>query len=154
MTVTSFLEFRSRIDPWMAWVLLGTCVLMLGACLLTLADDSTGLFSTGMAVITTIIILPGLIWILVGTRYRLTDTHLLIRSGPFKTDIRLNDIFTIEPTHSILSGPALSRDRFLIRYDGFATVMISPQDRGAFLQEIAVRAPHLIWQDEKLLTLS
>jgi len=154
MTATSFLEYRSRIDPWMAWVLMGTCALLLISCFLALIDDSSGTFSTAMVVLITLVLTPMMVWVLVGTVYRLTDTHLLIRSGPFKTDIRLDDIISVEPSRSLLSSPALSRDRFLIRYERFSTVMISPDDRASFLQEIATRAPQLIWQDEKLVTIS
>lgn len=154
MTVISFLEFRSRVDRWMAWTILGSCVLLLGSCLLALVDDSSTSFGTGLIVLTTIITCPMMLWILFGTRYRLTETHLFINSGPLKNSIKLNKIESIEPTRSYLSSPSLSSDRFLIRYNKFATVMISPEDRGVFLQEMAARAPHLIWQDEKLVTLS
>jgi hypothetical protein len=154
MTVTSFLEFRSRIDRSMAWLVLGSCALLLFTCLAAVADNSTGPIAAGFLILITIIILPLLVWTFFGTRYRLTETHLLVRSGPFSTDIKLIDIVSIEPTRSIQSSPAFSRDRFLIRYDRFATVMISPEDRGRFLHEVALRAPHLVWEDEKLVALS
>lgn len=154
MTVSSFLEFRSRIDRSMAWLILGSCALLLITCLAAVADSSTGPITTGFVILVTITIFPLLMWILFGTSYRLTETHLLVRSGPFKTDIFLVDIICIEPVRSIQNSPAISRDRLLIRYGRFATVMISPEDRRNFLQEMVLRAPHLVWQDEKLVVFS
>lgn len=154
MTAISFLEFRSRTDPWMVWVVLGSCAVLLASCVLILLDDTAGPFSTGFTLVTAGIAVPVMLWFLMGTSYRLTETELLIRSGPLKKRIDLNNVTSVEPVRSIQSSPALSRDRFLIRYNQFDTVMISPQDRGQFLQEVAARATHLIWQEEKLVSIS
>lgn len=154
MTIVSFLEFRSRIDRWMVWLLLGSCGVLLVSSVLTLIDKTTGSFTMSLILLSTLICVPFLLWILMGTSYRLTDSQLLIRSGPIKTTVQLNDITSIEPIRSFQSSPALSRDRFLIRHGQFTTVMVSPRDRGEFLQEIANRATHLIWEEEKLVTIS
>ncbi len=154
MTVQSFVEFRPRIDRWATWLVMGSCAILPGACFFALTDSVSGPIVQGFIILSTILILSFLIWVYYGTRYRLTQSHLLVRNGPFKTDIKLNDIISIEPTRSIQSGPALSRDRFLIRYNRYATVMISPEDRGRFLQEVVNRAPHLIWQGNKLVSFS
>jgi len=154
MTVTSFLEFRSRIDRTMAWLMLGSCVVLLVFSMLTLMDKTSGPLVTWLVFLVTIVFVPLLLWFLMGTSYRLTDTHLLIRSGPLKKSIILNEIMSVEPVRSLQRSPALSRDRFLIRYNQSATVMVSPLDRGQFLNEVATRASHLIWQNEKLVTIS
>jgi len=154
MTTMSYVEFRSRIDAWMFWLVWGACLLALGSCVLVFADKSTGALVNGITVMATVATVPFLLWSIYGTRYRLTDTQLHVRSGPLRTNILLEDITSIEPIRSIVTSPALSRDRFLIRYQSFATVMVSPAERGAFLQEIAARTPHLSWQDGKLEAVS
>ncbi len=154
MTVESFVEFNSRIDRWIKAIVWGTCVLLLGACYVVQADTSSGPVANGLIFLITLIAVPFLLWSIHGTRYRLTDTQLLVRSGPFRRNIPLGEITSIEPIRSLQSGPALSRDRFLIRYESFATVMVSPNDRAGFLQEIAQRASHLAWDEGKLAAVS
>ena len=154
MTVVSYLEFRSSIDRIFAWLILGTCFLLLTLGVFVLTSESTDSITQLLVFLTVAGVMPVMLWILFGTRYRLTETHLLVRSGPFYQKIILNTITSIEPVHSLQSGHALARDRFLVCYEQYATVMISPEDRGRFLQEITLRVPHLVWQDEKLVTYS
>lgn len=154
MVMTNDVEYRSRIDAWMFGLVWGICILLLGSCILVYYDKSTGFEVTGITMLTTVATVPFLLWSILGTRYRLTETQLQVRSGPFRTNIALDEITSIEPVRSVLSSPALSRDRFLIRYESFATVMISPADRRAFLQEVEARTPQLVWRDGKLEAVS
>ena len=152
--VTSFLEFRSKVDAWMSWTLWGSALLMLAAAAMTLFDAEAGPGTKAVVIFLSLVTIPFVLWVRYDTSYRLTDTHLLVRSGPFRTRVVLDSILSIEPTSSYQSGPTLSRQRFLIRYDRYATVMVSPEDRGPFLDELCLRAPHLVWQDGKLAALS
>lgn len=153
MAVQNYLEFRSRVDRWVFGLILGTVVFGLLACLIVLVNGVVGP-ATRLAVclvMTPLLLL--LVWILFGTRYRLTNSNLQIQSGPLKKNIQLDTIISIEPVCNYQTGLALSRDRFRVRFNKFDTVEISPEDRGRFLKEISERATQLIWQEEKLVSL-
>lgn len=154
MIVQSFLEFRSRMDRWTLRLVLGVMVVLVAAWVLTLLDAAAG--SLAKVTVTLLCFLPLVLltWVLRGTTYRLTESYLLVRSGPLRYKVRLDSIVSIEPIRSHLSAPALSRDRFRVRYERYSRVEISPQDRKRFLQELAQRAPHLVWQEEKLVSVS
>ena len=74
-------------------------------------------------------------WLL-RTNYTLTSTHLLIKSGPFKWKVSIQDIQAITPTKNPHSSPALSLDRLRITYGAHQEIMISPRDKTVFLQQI------------------
>jgi hypothetical protein len=60
--------------------------------------------------------------------------------------IALETIDEVYPTRSPLSSPALSLDRLLIRYKnlhGPSTLMVSPEDKTAFLNALAAAEPRL-----------
>ncbi len=154
MTVQQYLEFKSRVDTWALALILGSVVISLVGYLGAMLDTTSGPATRFAISIGFLPLLSFLIWVLAGTRYRLTETELHTQSGPFRKKINFDSITMVEPVCNYQTGLALSRDRFRVRYNRFDTVEISPEDRGRFLQELAARAPHLIWQDEKLVTFS
>jgi len=84
------------------------------------------------------------VWVLYSTWYSLSGGELLIRSGPFRWSVPLDSIEDIHPTRNMLSSPACSLDRLRIRYRGSRYgVMISPENKSAFLQDLATRTPGL-----------
>jgi hypothetical protein len=88
-----------------------------------------------------------MLWILYGTFYRLTDTDLIIRSGPFRYAIPLSEIRSVAPTRSPLSGPACSLDRLQVDARGPASgVLISPAAKDAFLRDLAGRSRGLSFE--------
>ena len=72
-----------------------------------------------------------------GITYEIRDTDLLVRSGPFRWKINLEDIRSIQPSHSLISSPALSLDRLEIRYGSGQVILISPKDHAAFIDQLA-----------------
>jgi Bacterial PH domain len=153
-SIVAYLEFRSRVDRWLAWVLMGTCALLLAVGMVVLLDESSDAPSKVIISLTTTFAVPFLLWILFGTWYRLSENQLSVRCGPFFKKIPLDSITSIEPVRGFQSCHALSRHRFQITYGNNDWVMISPEDRARFLQEILLRAPHLVWQDKKLVAYS
>ncbi|MCP4290963.1 MAG: PH domain-containing protein [bacterium] len=154
MTTPSYLDFRSRVDGWIWFLILGACALSIFTSVVMVLDDETGHFTTALFILLTAASSILLLWVLFGTRYRLTDTQLKIQSGPFHRTVHLDSIMTIRPVRNWQSGSALSKHRLLIRYDRFSTVEVAPENRGRFLDEVAERAPQLVWEDEKLVALS
>jgi hypothetical protein len=79
------------------------------------------------------------LWVMLGTYYEIEGNRLLVRSGPFRWRIPINEIEEMTPTHNPLSSPALSLDRLRIEYSGGRSVMISPEDKDRFIAEIERR---------------
>ena len=78
-------------------------------------------------------------WILATTEYTVTDHTLVIRSGPFHWDVPLREIVSVTKTNSPASSPALSLDRLRIDRSGGAPIMISPENRKRFLEDLRSR---------------
>ncbi len=138
MSAVRTTTYRSKRDTWLTvliWV--ATTLVMVSGVGILLADASLlqraiffllGLATAGL-----------MLWILYGTFYRLTDTDLVVRSGPFRYTIPLDGIRSVAPTRSPLSGPACSLDRLQVDA-GALSVLISPAAKQAFLRDLAVRS--------------
>lgn len=128
--------FRSKVDWWLALVLLVAPVVSLVGWF-TAADAERWAASAGLLVLAAVYL--GLVFPM---KYGLTDTHLVVRHGLVRQRIELARITSVEPTRSPLSSPALSLDRLRITFGTgfFKKVMISPAAKKEFLVELALRA--------------
>jgi hypothetical protein len=81
-----------------------------------------------------ILVAAFVLWTLYGTRYPLTESALIVQSGPFLWVIDMEAITEVFPTRNPVSSPGCSLDRPHIRY-GMSRLgmMISPQDKAGFL---------------------
>lgn len=71
------------------------------------------------------------------TDYNIDGAVLRIRSGlVVKKTISISSIRKIEPTDSILSAPALSMDRIVVRYNTYDEVVISPKEKKEFTEHL------------------
>lgn len=77
-----------------------------------------------------------ILWLYQGTYYRVDGNQLHVHSGPFSWQIRISEIESVTPSRTLLSGPALSLDRLLIRYSGGKQLVISPADKAGFLAAV------------------
>ncbi|MEM6708092.1 MAG: PH domain-containing protein [Pseudomonadota bacterium] len=126
--------FRSAVDWWFYAVLLFVCGTLITTALAVLQTPSTlGLASVGVSAI----IALGLpFWLLVSTRYQVTGSRLLVRSGPFSWHIERAEISSVTDSNSPISSPALSLKRLEIRYGDGRFVLVSPADRNGFLDAL------------------
>lgn len=86
--------------------------------------------------LTTLLIL----WVLLDTRYVIREGFLFYRSGPFRGRIDIAKIKKIK-RHSglyvpVSMKPALDTKGFIITYNNFDDVFVSPENSDAFLREI------------------
>lgn len=77
------------------------------------------------------------------TYYFLSDAKLFIRCGFFTKVIQIDSIRRISDSKNLLSSPALSIDRLEILYNRFDTILISPKEKGKFLEEIVQANPNI-----------
>jgi hypothetical protein len=64
------------------------------------------------------------------------NDKLKIVSGPFRVTVDISNIHSVTKTRSLLSSPALSRERLLIEFDNKRKIMVSPKDTRRFLKAI------------------
>ena len=127
--------FPSKVDAWLAAVLLASALLVLVAVAAAWPRQATP--AHAVLLVALLALGAGLpLWVLAATGYRVGQDALAIRSGPFRWRIPLQDIRAVEPSRSWLSSPALSLDRLRIRYGRAGQVMVSPKDRQAFVQAL------------------
>jgi len=144
--------FTSKKDAWLVSLIWGSAILpLLAGLLIVWTDARAGSYLITISVITFTLILAASFPLY----YELTEQDLVIRSGLFRWKVPLDGIEEIRPTRSILSAPALSLDRLLIRFrsrkGGFGAAMISPRDQAGFLREVAARTPGMMFVGDRLV---
>lgn len=81
-----------------------------------------------------------IIWILLDTRYVIKNNLLLYRSGPFRGRIYINKIRKIQHYSGLFipvtTKPALDNDGFIISYNGYDDLFVSPKKAEIFLEEL------------------
>lgn len=129
-------RYKSAVDGWFV-----AAVVMVPAALLVPAL----LLPAGLRWMVLPLLLAAVLpfWLLLTTDYRIDGHQLLIRSGPFRWAYDIRSIVGIEPTRSPLSGPALSLDRLLLRFDSGACCLVSPRDPMAFAVALKSRGARL-----------
>ena len=87
------------------------------------------------------------------TAYDLTANELIVRAGIMRRRVPIDAILSVKPSRSLLlSGSVMSLDRLHVRYQGsWFGVMIAPEDREAFLADLAGRTSGLAFLDGTLV---
>lgn len=119
--------FKSKIDWWFGLILVYPIFLSIKA---LLEGEWIGLLGlTGVV---------GFILILSKTtQYIINENQLVIKSTWIVNErIDISKITKIEKSNSILSSPALSLDRLLVRYNKYDEVLISPKEKKEFIDEL------------------
>ena len=129
--------YTSKVDTWLAVVLVGSALACVVAFVLVLRTGRIGVIATTAVAVVLGAGLP--LWLMLGTTYTLTDSALVIRSGPFAWHVPVDQITGVSPTRNPLSSPALSLDRLKIDYGRGRSIMISPKDSDAFLRDLQAR---------------
>lgn len=86
-----------------------------------------------------------LLWIYFGTKYELTDTELIYRSGPLKGRIRIDEIREIVKERTLYIGfkPATAGKGLIIKFRKYDEIYISPNTNELFIGEIIKRNPNI-----------
>lgn len=142
--------YPSKVDWWVAVLLAVAPLSCLVALVATLVGGEGVLAAAGGAAFL-VLVYGGLV---LPVRYAVAEDAVVVRHGVVRQRIPLAEIRSVTPSRSVLSSPALSRDRLDIEFgDGlFRHALISPVDRGAFLAELAARAG-LVADGDRLVRL-
>lgn len=131
--------FDSKADRWLVWL---AVVPTAGTLLLT----AWCVYASGVRAIPGLVI--GLLtaafaWSVFGyTRYTIDGRTLVVRSGPFRWLVPIDEIDSITPTDDPSSAPALSLDRLSIRY-GTREILVSPREHERFIEALRAVNPKI-----------
>lgn len=90
-----------------------------------------------------LIIISWLIWIWLGTGYRVENNTLKIQSGPLKKTVDIQEIKKITKEKSIVTSAALAIDRILIHYGNYKYASISPKKEYEFIKLLLSKNPQI-----------
>ncbi|WP_395044420.1 PH domain-containing protein [Flavobacterium sp.] len=129
-------RFLSSKNTFTVLFLWGIVVLMLVVLVLGFKEGNL----TILPVILLSLVIGFIVWVLVDTRYVIKRHFLLYRSGPFRGRIDIEKIQKIK-RHSglyvpVTLKPALDTKGFIITYNTFDDLFISPIKSDIFLEEI------------------
>lgn len=89
-----------------------------------------------------------IIWILLDTRYVIRNGNLLYRSGPFRGRINIQKINSIKYFSGLYvpvnMKPALDTKGFIITYNQFDDVYVSPKETENFLSALLKVNPEIL----------
>lgn len=140
MTSTTTQRFASKVDWWLAAIVISVPIISLGAAIASTVSGDTGATITGWLTVAAILALyVGVVW---PVEYEVGGGELLIRYGFVRTRVPLEQITTVKPSRNPLASPALSLDRLRLDQRGGGFVLVSPADRGRFVVAILEGAPH------------
>ena len=121
------LHFEAKRDLWLSIVIWMTSLAMLaGGARLAQFDRWPGAIALGVAAA-----FP--LWVFYGTYYMLSQDRLIVRSGPFRWKVPLEEIISMQPSRDPIASPATSLDRIEIRYgQGEKILLVSPARKEEF----------------------
>ncbi|MCW5807090.1 MAG: PH domain-containing protein [Deltaproteobacteria bacterium] len=131
--------YRSKVDGWLKVVLVLPFVAGVAVTILGLTEGPASSAIVGVATFAGYALLLG--GLVVPMRYAIDGDGLHVRSGAFfRIDIPWSRLHGAAPSRDPRSSPALSLDRIAVEYERpngrRAKLLISPEDRDAFLRDL------------------
>lgn len=108
----------------------------------------------GLALI--FLVIAFIAYVFLATYYQLDNISLRVKCGIFfDRTINLDTIKEIKETNNPISSPAASLDRLEIRYNTYDAVIISPKEKGAFINNMTGSNPHIkvTFKDKEVRTI-
>ena len=144
-------SFRTKRDRWLV-------ILIWAGALLSIVGGVAQMGIQAPAILRgiTLLFLVGaagfMLWVLYTTEYSISEVELLARCGPFRYRVPLSEIESVTPSRDPRSSPAGSLDRLLICWSGGRRrLLISPEPRREFLQQLSAHCPHLRLRGDQLI---
>ena len=116
--------FKAKFDSWMVALL---AVLYVAGVIAAQAGGKLGFLLVWSVVF-------GVVGFLTFSfKYEVTDTHLVVHQGPFKSRIDVTTIKKEEVTRSVMSSPAPSLDPLRVTCGRGEDILISPKEKAGFV---------------------
>jgi hypothetical protein len=146
--------YRSKKDRWLVGLVWGAVLtpLVLGLCNVLAPGGNLelgwALFRAG------VITAAAVLFTTYPLNYEITATELVARCGLMRWRVPLAMIEEVSPSRSALSAPAWSLDRLRIEYlkaGSPRTLLISPEDKKAFMRDLADASPGLELRGDRIV---
>ncbi|WP_298392290.1 PH domain-containing protein [Flavobacterium sp.] len=136
-------RFLSTKNTFTIFILWGLVVFLISILALNLNEGNTPLIPLIVISLVTAFVL----WVLLDTRYVIKNNFLLYRSGPIRGRIDITKIKSIK-RHSglnvpVMLKPSLDTKGFIVTYNTFDDLFISPIKSDIFLEEIKKINPQI-----------
>lgn len=143
-------SYESKIDAWVAVAIAIGPVTALAVAIGGSVSGDPGAAVVGWLVVVGVAALYVLVvWPIA---YELHPTELVVRFGRMRARVAYGDIVGVTPSRSLVAGPSYSMDRLAIHRGGVGMpVLVSPAGRDRFLADLAMRAPHLRREGDRLV---
>jgi Bacterial PH domain len=137
--------FHSGVDPWLIAVVLLATLGSLGVAMVVPSTRGGLSREVGIAIAggTAGLVLLLFYWSYRTTTYVLDVDSLRVRCAGLRWQIAYRDVRRVEFSNSALSAPALSLRRLKVCYGAAGSLVISPDDREAFIAALQRRVPGL-----------
>lgn len=142
----SEVKFESKVDAWIAIVILGSFAITF-----VMAIWFAGIYP--VLSLTMIPLLAIEMWMFLNTCYVFAGKTMMAYCGPMRFTVKIEDIQSVEPSFSALSGPALSMERLKILHgnpDRPKCILVSPKEQEKFLKHLASLDKKLKLTDRKI----
>lgn len=144
--------YRSKKDWWLVGLVWGGAFapLAAGLCLLLAGGDEPGwaLVRTGVIVVATVLLTT------YPLNYEITSDELIARCGVMRWRVPLSSVEEARPSRNPASAPTWSLDRLRVEYlKGAETraLYVSPEDKAAFMRDLADAAPGLELRGDRVV---
>jgi hypothetical protein len=149
--------YKSKVDLWLFLIVIIGGVFLAGAAIQSFLSEGLKHPATLTLLISSVFYMAVMFGLAYPVSYEITQSELIIRSGLTRNSIELSSIESVKPSRNPLSSPAWSLDRLRIDYrrkDKRTFLLISPEEKSAFLNELALKTNGLSLQGDKVGSLS
>lgn len=131
------MKFQSRKDLLFSIVILGSCAILIGACVVAFAKGNIKADEYWLIPILLLVAFL-LLWLFFGTNYELTPQKFIYKSGPIKGSINLDRIKEVVVGQTLWVGyrPATARKGLIVKYDSFNEIYITPKTNETFIKKL------------------
>lgn len=131
------MKFKSRKDLLFSTVILGSCTILIGACVVAFVKGNIKADEYWLIPILLLVAFV-LLWLFFGTHYELTPQKFIYKSGPMKGTISLDRIKEITVGKTLWVGyrPATARKGLIVKYDSFNEIYITPKTNETFIKKL------------------
>lgn len=144
------MTFNSRKDFWSWFTIISICLFLTGSV-------GYGWMSTDFTTSEQYLTIPllalvvFLLWIFFGTKYTLTSTEFIYKSGPIKGKINLDRIKEVEVGKTLWAGfkPATAMKGLILKYDLYNEIYISPKTNEAFISKLMELNSNILIKHER-----
>ncbi|MGO3182207.1 MAG: PH domain-containing protein [Aequorivita sp.] len=130
------MKFKSRKDTLFNLIAIGNLSILIAIVVYITTDDFSWANLLILLVVSAVIGL--ILWIYFDTSYLIRKNKLYYKSGPFRGNIEINNIYEIIKGKTMWAGlkPATAQKGLIVKYNKYNEIYISPKNNDSFIAEL------------------